>query len=589
MSIYKTFREVQQPATMGAISPRFDQPTYLSFKLGFGIGGDSWYNNAGGTNYALNYDRMPHPLFAQEGNESIDNRGAYSAIDYLLDANEFTRAAMLKEFIEKFNQLQTKNQWYFQKIEGLNDLLKIDPTKGIRVPSDKRLTISTLEGIDLRMSYLLNMYRKIAWDDTYQRWVLPDMMRYFTLTIYISEFRTFHTPNQIGGMGFASKKITPDEDTLQLHVLDKILPTWTIKCEMCEFDLENIDFEYLSTLGINEAPEPAAVNFKIKVGKIYEEQTYPIFYNAYLIDRYLNGLDRSKYVDLFKGDEEFGINLKQGGGIEGFVSTLAESNNNASRYEHKLNLAQDIFFQDKMHESGLPFNQMINSKSLFGAQAAGADGKLFTEDDNMAKVDPTAPNTWFNNAKSFGTAFLRNTFKKFIDKAKITPIPKLGISFNEAQAALQSKNIITALGIIKKAVNNVTKEYVQPSELLEDNIQDKIFKNYLESVVASEATENNALIQEAANMALNDDGVWDKIKDFSRATDLIGEGELNANNPIEGKDNYKLVSEKSTQGDLSLATDLIGEGEKNIEKKIEGRIIETVPSSQATSGTILEI
>jgi hypothetical protein len=36
MSIYKTFREVQQPATMWAISPRFDQPTYLSFKLGFG-------------------------------------------------------------------------------------------------------------------------------------------------------------------------------------------------------------------------------------------------------------------------------------------------------------------------------------------------------------------------------------------------------------------------------------------------------------------------------------------------------------------------------------------------------------------------
>ena len=104
---------------------------------------------------------------------------------------------MLLDFIEKWNTLQNNYQYYFQNISGIDSLLKIDPKRGIRVSKDGKVTIKMLEGLDLRITHLLNLYRKIAWDDVYQRWILPDMMRYFMMDIYITEFRIFHQSSSI--------------------------------------------------------------------------------------------------------------------------------------------------------------------------------------------------------------------------------------------------------------------------------------------------------------------------------------------------------------------------------------------------------
>ena len=590
MSIYKTFRRPGISDYVGGagtpfntLNARYDQPTYVSFRLVFAPNGDSWYNGAADE---VNYDRMPHPLFAPKGIDDVIDRQRYSAVDYLLDANEYTRANMLQEFQQKFNTLQDKFQWYFQKIDGVSDLLKIDPKKGMRVTSDKRLTVTALEAVDLRMSHILNLYRKIAWDDTYQRWVLPDMMRYFTLDIYISEFRTFQ--------GYETKTAESNSDDLSLTVLDNILPTWVIKCEMCEFDLENINFTYLDSLNVGEDVDMAGLTFGIKVGKMYEEQIYPTFQNMYMIDKYLNGFDRARSSIATGGSTTVGtlvdgqpVNVTTQNSTP-FNSTTQGTNFNLDP-EVYTSLAQELYAQERTHISGAAFNELTNSKNLFGAKAAGPDGKLFTNDDNVANVDPTTPSTWFNNATSFGQSFLKNTVDELIDKAKVTSIPGLGLSFNEAQSALESKNIITALGLVRKAVNEVARGYVQPSELLEGDIQDSMFRSYLEGVATSEATEDNQLIREAANIALNDDGIWGQIKDFSKATDLVGEGELNSPNHILEGTLYKDNIEESTKGDKSLATNVIAEGEGNITKTIQvGQIIEAAPSSKATNSKILK-
>lgn len=580
MSIFKRFRNVQttdrnaiaEGANSGAyvMSPRFDQPTYLSFKLIFGEGGDSFYNNAASQNYVLNYDRMPHPLFAPKGKDDVFEREKYSAIDYLLDANEFTRAQMLEEFITLFNKLQYNYQWYFQKIDGINDLLKIDPLKGMRVTSDKRLSITALEAIDLRFTHLMNLYRKIAWDDTYQRWVLPDMMRYFTLNIYIAEFRTFHTPTPFTGYGYASNN-RESSNQLKLNILDDIIPVWQLTCEMCEFDIQSVEYDHLSSLGVDDMPGEAGVKFGIKVGKVYETQIYPTFKNAYLVDRYLNGLDRSKSEDVL-GDPELGFS-------EDFDSTNSGQNNNSTIHNNKLKLgiAQDHTYNttDREHTSTAPYNQSTNEKSLFGIPAGGPgrDGRFFTNDDE-GRVDPADRNTWFNNAKQFGEAFLRNKVEEIVDKSKVTPIPSLGISFNEVEAALEGRNIISSLGLIRKGVETVASQYVQPSELLEGNIVDGIFRAYLEGIAKSEATnEPETKLISAANIALNDDATWSQIKDYSRATDLVGDGEENSPNRIQGGTYYRDEVDDSTQGDLSRATDLVGEGENNSPNKIQGSAI----------------
>lgn len=195
---YKIFRDVKRAVEGNLLTKRYDEPTYLTFRVIFGEDFASW---SGVTLLNTNYDKMPHPLFnpmqvdatKDEGRNVVEfNRDYYSSIDYLRDANEFSRAEMLKEFQNMWNDLQRNFQYYFRSVEGVGDLLKPAPGRGRRVASDFRLTFNMAEGIDQRVSYLLNLYRKIAWDDVYQRWVLPDMMRSFSIRIYITEFRTFH-------------------------------------------------------------------------------------------------------------------------------------------------------------------------------------------------------------------------------------------------------------------------------------------------------------------------------------------------------------------------------------------------------------
>ena len=107
MSVYKDFRRVEKIGVYKNLSKRFDEPTYLSFRLKFGDG-DSRYNYATSNTY---YDSMPHPLFIQRFDYiPLEIRENYAAIDYLWDANEPTRAEMLKEFISRWTELQNNFQ-----------------------------------------------------------------------------------------------------------------------------------------------------------------------------------------------------------------------------------------------------------------------------------------------------------------------------------------------------------------------------------------------------------------------------------------------------------------------------------------------
>lgn len=117
----------------------------------------------------------------------------YSAEDYLgLNRGEFGRAKLMRKIKMMLLDLQDNFPYYFKSIEGLSDLNKINPASGRRIGEEVVLTIKCYEGIDLKITQLLQLVRKVTWDDSYQRWVLPDIMRYFGMRIYVSEIRTFH-------------------------------------------------------------------------------------------------------------------------------------------------------------------------------------------------------------------------------------------------------------------------------------------------------------------------------------------------------------------------------------------------------------
>jgi hypothetical protein len=548
-NIYKTFRSVTDivdPAHF-RLNKRFDEPTYFSFKLIFGQGNDTIYNYAGNRAY---FDTMPHPLFnpvnageifynnSLSSTISLNQENSYSALSYLANANEPTRVEMLKEFIEKFNNLQTDYPYYFQSVDGVLDLLKIDTTKGQRILNDKKITITCLEGLDLRMSYLLNLYRKIVWDDIYQRWVLPDMMRYFTLRIYLAEFRTFHLPvTQTTSISkpYGNKGVLP-ETPIYLRILDDILPVWEIDCEMCEFDLSDIIFEHLNNLSVATEPNQGSVKFSVKVGNIKETQMYPVFQHMFLNDRKLNGVNRAKDEISTQGDE-----------ISGNFT-----------YTTSLQIAQnrDANSARTQHISGMPYNERINENNLDEAnieedKAGGTLGVNF---------DATKPNTWVGNAINFGASYAKGFVGKIIDKAKMTSVPGLGISFNEVRNVIGAKDIIGALGLIRKGINEVVNQYGNaPSSRLEQPIQtDNIMKEFLSVLSKSEATdEDTVALAQAANMALSERGVWEKIKDYSLATNLTATGEVNTRKTLQGTEQYQMnVAQQSKAATISKDIDV---------------------------------
>lgn len=186
------------PQFVPQVFPRiFDEPTYLTFRIEFDFSDKLIQNNASTSADENNnimgvdaFNYMPEPLL------SLNPSGkSYSTYNYLLSAlGEERRAAYIKQFVNSLRDIQNNYPFYFTTIEGLDTLTQINTERGIRLlDGENILTIKCLEGLDQKITQLMQLYRKAAWDDVYQRWILPDMMRFFTMKIYVSEMKLFHT------------------------------------------------------------------------------------------------------------------------------------------------------------------------------------------------------------------------------------------------------------------------------------------------------------------------------------------------------------------------------------------------------------
>ena len=224
------------------------------------------------------------------GNVSDDKR--YSAIEYLLRRNEDYRAWCLARFLQGLAALQNEYQYYFQEIQGLDALSGLTPDKGWQIDKNAVITIKCLEGLDQKVKYLFYLYREAAWDAEYQRWILPDIYRYFKMNIFISEIRTFHQSN-FAESGAAADLLTSiatkyvnkwanqfldkvadwtkgaidvnvNMDLQRLNIISTAVPITCFRCEMCDFDIaRNM---YSDSYSINNDKQEESV-LKIRVKK----------------------------------------------------------------------------------------------------------------------------------------------------------------------------------------------------------------------------------------------------------------------------------------------------------------------------------
>lgn len=547
-NIRKGYFNPYQNIQSGSFQTRLDEPTYLGFALDFGAFLRSYLpgNWTSDSFVSTNYDELPQALFCPPSNydEDWNARTSYCAYSYLMDRNENLRAAMLIEFLAGWDELQREYQYYFQEISGLSTLLKPNPKDGIRV-KDGKIKIKCIEGIDLKVKYLLNLYRKIAWDDTYQRWVLPDIYRYFKFYIYISEVRTFHESN-LGEQNQVSNSVTSklgqkltgalsdkllggaipglsadSAEEMILSVANGLAPTIKIECSMCEFVLDS----WLED------------GYSINNDKA-EETTFEISVKNINVDSYYH--------------------------LEGFDRMISDM------YDRVLSKRIAEEFLDGNPE--VPYDSYANRSMML------------PEADKVHSYDPNAQSgssrTWINNMINWGKAFVTNLVKDKINDLKTMNIVG-SLSLTGIINAIQSKDLVTVFGAVRSAFQKNTG-IVGYSELTGKDLMTNLVKGIASSTATS--PEQEALVEAAKDMLkdpyqieissqLSDEEILQRLANYqlkdtydkstgndrSHATELDGgpDGNLVPNNSNAEAPDMNLVPNKY-EGDRSEATELDG-------------------------------
>lgn len=234
-----------------------EDPTYTGFYFRFLT--DTVYDKS---NADLDY--LPQGLFlgAENAVAQINNVGGAaapstsfhpdSAVNFLQRRGEYYRANMMQEFREGMYYLSTKTPWVFEKVSGLEEIWKIDPKNNFRA-KEKVITFECNESINMRMTYLIDLYRKAAFDNAYMRYMLPETQRFFSMELIVTEIRTMR--DAVGGQF--------DPATFIKFTFD-----------YCEFDFIEQPLTYLETQTRYSSNEPTKVKMAIKVGRIREVNTY---------------------------------------------------------------------------------------------------------------------------------------------------------------------------------------------------------------------------------------------------------------------------------------------------------------------------
>ena len=279
-SITKKFLNYANPGDTSPGSPIIDHqdPTYLGF----------YFELVTSLNTQDDYDDLPHGLFTDD---PIKNE--YSTYNYLRNRGEYLRASYILAFEKDFKALVKECPWYFIKVSGLADSWKIDPKNNFR-GKDKKITIETLESIDMKVTYMMDLYRKAVFDAAWMRYAVPDHMRYFRMNITVAEIRPMKIGTRAlnssadGGIGLiydidsSNLKNTIDEmqtaQNNQPGLYDTTAP-WSagtfirFKYSQCELDVFNESPAFLENLGMSPT-EAASNKIVIKTNYIEEKNVY---------------------------------------------------------------------------------------------------------------------------------------------------------------------------------------------------------------------------------------------------------------------------------------------------------------------------
>lgn len=248
-----------------------DEPTFLTFAIDFNFDNITLSNSLDLDNFL-----WQSPLF-QDATSSNPN----SAQKFLNSRGYPEYADGLKTFKELLRYLTFQAPWYFQSLNGLSSmwLNSTDSANGFKA-KDIKLEVGTLEAVDLRMTEIANLYRTAIYDKEYMRARVPDNLRWFTMDIYVAEFRNlrFRLPGSTQSVASLLGVNTAAIGNLLGggNELSNVLRDYgyiKFRCRQCEFDFSQTMPTY-SQIGDGPNTKMATNKFGIKIGYFEEEQRY---------------------------------------------------------------------------------------------------------------------------------------------------------------------------------------------------------------------------------------------------------------------------------------------------------------------------
>jgi hypothetical protein len=259
----------------GTFLDAFDEPTYLTFALDFKFED----NGSDSMSMVDELSLSQSPLFNYRPDLGSEQN---NAIQFLMNRGFGPQADGLATFREILRYLTFNAPWYFQSISGVDKMFEAatDQKKGWKAKGIT-LTVETLEALDLRMTEIAALYRNAIFDNKNRRERVPDNFRWFSVDIYIAEFRNlrYRLPGQSQqiaqslGVNTAAIGNIIGGGNLITNVMDQF-GYIKFSCRQCEFDFsKSTPFKSKINVG-GENRDQEANSFGIKVGWFDEEYKF---------------------------------------------------------------------------------------------------------------------------------------------------------------------------------------------------------------------------------------------------------------------------------------------------------------------------
>lgn len=290
----------------------FKRGLYSNPELGGYRQNDFWYEDPLIPSFELFFDEQS-PLF--NGDDNISSVATSNCLKYFIqqyssiDEGYLKRFEIWKEFKKIFFKIfekELKNgesntankNYYITKIEGLNNLNK----KMINFPEDK-ITITLNEDVSMIAWYISELYNNIIYSYKNQRYMFPENLIRFDLTIRINDMRLFQMPQS---KNFSSSTVPVNPDYLDNRYIKNVVSPksqilYTLHdCTLDFFESRNYeDSLEIGGYGASAANTPSKLSFNIYYKSVTRSSKFP------LIDKSisLNGWESSLYTKNEKENE----------------------------------------------------------------------------------------------------------------------------------------------------------------------------------------------------------------------------------------------------------------------------------------------